>query len=129
MQLHQKEAQLGERQIDVVVITFEQAWRAQGYAEETAFPWPLVLDQDRKLYQAYGMGRGTTNEVLGIRNWWLYLKLMIQGGRIHRPTDDIYQLGGDVLIDPFGLILMHHVGRGPADRPSIDQILQLGLKG
>ena len=125
MQLQQQEAQLRERQIDLLVVTFEQAWRAKGYVEETGFPWPLLLDPDRLLYQAYGMGSGTAKEVMGIHNWWLYLKLMLRGGRIRRPTDDIYQLGGDVLIDPQGLILLHYVGRGPADRPAIENVLQL----
>ena len=113
-----------ERQIDVLVVTFEQAWRAEAYSKETGFPWPLLLDTDRSLYQAYGMDRGTANEVMGIHNWWLYLKLMARGGRVRRPTDDIYQLGGDVLIDPQGMVQLHYVGRGPADRPSIDELLK-----
>ena len=36
---------------------------------------------------------------------------------------DIFQRGGDVLIDPTGIVALHHVGNGPADRPPVETIL------
>jgi len=33
------------------------------------------------------------------------------------------QQGGNVLIDPNGIVRVHHVGRGPADRPSVDRLI------
>ena len=33
------------------------------------------------------------------------------------------QQGGNVLIDPGGIVRCHHIGRGPADRPSVRVIL------
>ena len=41
------------------------------------------------------------------------------------PTDDVYQLGGDVLIDPEGTIRLHHVSRIPIDRPSVESLLEV----
>ena len=38
---------------------------------------------------------------------------------------DVRQLGGDVLIDPQGVIRLHHVGRGPADRPAVARLLNV----
>ena len=61
--------------------------------------------------------------MLGIQNWLHYLKLMRQGQKVKRPTDDIYQLGGDVLIDPFGTVRWHYVSQSPIDRPSVSSIL------
>ena len=40
-------------------------------------------------------------------------------------TVDINQLGGDVLLDPNGIVQLHHVGKGPADRPSVDSLLDV----
>ena len=37
---------------------------------------------------------------------------------------DIFQRGGDVLIDPKGIVLLHHIGIGPSDRSPIESILQ-----
>ena len=60
--------------------------------------------------------------VLGLSNWWEYIKLLLAGKRLHRPTDDIYQLGGDVLIDPNGVVKLHFVSDTPIDRPSLAEI-------
>jgi hypothetical protein len=40
-----------------------------------------------------------------------------EAGRGHLPA------GGDVLIDPTGIVSLHHVGAGPADRPAIETIM------
>ncbi|HSH13152.1 MAG TPA: SelL-related redox protein, partial [Desulfurivibrionaceae bacterium] len=37
----------------------------------------------------------------------------------------IHQRGGDVLIDPNGMVRLHHIGKGPADRPRVEDILRL----
>ncbi len=50
---------------------------------------------------------------------------LIQGRRLHRSDGDVNQLGGDVLIDPTGIVRLHHVGSGPADRPSVSSLLEL----
>jgi len=51
------------------------------------------------------------------------LKEMLKGQKLRKPTGDIFQRGGDVLIDPTGIVRLHHVGKGPADRPTVETIL------
>jgi hypothetical protein len=121
--LRQRSIELERRELAVVVVTFEQAWRARAYVEQTGLPWPLLLDPERCLFRAYGMERGTTREVIGWASCKAYLGLLLRGRRLRRPTDDVYQLGGDVLVDPQGIVRLHHVGRGPADRPTVWQLL------
>ena len=41
------------------------------------------------------------------------------------PAGDVYQLGGDVLIDSSGSIRLHHVTRIPVDRPEVESILEI----
>ncbi|MCA9215279.1 MAG: AhpC/TSA family protein [Planctomycetales bacterium] len=108
--------------VSVLVVTFEQEWRAKQYVDETGIEFPLCINRDRNLYQAFGMERGTKRKVLGIGNWWAYIKLMMAGQKLHSPTDDIYQLGGDVLIDPHGIVRFHFVSETPVDRPSVAEI-------
>lgn len=124
MQLQQAAELLQRREIAVVIVTFEQAWRAAQYLEEMRFPWPLLCDTDRSLYAAYGMDRGSAREVMGLQNWKLFLQLLWRRRRLHRPTDDVYQLGGDVLIDAQGIVRLHHVARGPSRRLSVEQLLK-----
>jgi alkyl hydroperoxide reductase subunit AhpC len=121
--LRQQASEWDRRGAAVAVVTFEQAWRARAYVEETGLPWPLLMDPQRSLFQAYGMERGTAGEVMGWASCKAYLGLLVRGRRLRRPTDDVYQLGGDVLIDPQGIVRLHHIGRGPADRPAVSQLL------
>ena len=121
-QLRQHRRWFAAHEVELLVVTFEQDWRAKQYVSETGLEFPLCLDHDRVLYRGYGMERGSTRKILGIGNWWHYIKLMLRGRRVHRPTDDIYQLGGDVLVDPNGIVRLHFVSETPVDRPAVAAI-------
>jgi hypothetical protein len=121
--LRERAGEIEELGIATLVVTFERPDIASAYVEETALPWPLVLDPARRLYQAFGMARGDRWAIWGPASWGIYLSLLRRGRRLRPPTGDIYQLGGDVLIEPGGLVAYHRVGEGPADRPEIDELL------
>lgn len=127
--MREAEADLEALNVDVAVVTFDVGLLAEGYAMETGLSWPLLLDRERTLYRAYGM--------LSARSWvlyapspvWAYLKLLAKGRRLRRAGGDIRQRGGDVLVDPAGIVRLHHVGRGPAHRPSVASILDIVRDG
>lgn len=107
----------------IVVVTFDNAADAREYVAETGITWPILIDRERALYHAYGMDRGRRRDIWGLRTWWAYAKELARG-RVPRPAhSDTLQLGGDVLIDPEGVVRFHHVGSGPADRPSVSTLL------
>jgi peroxiredoxin len=122
-QLRQHEGEIERLSLRVVVVTFEDRPRAEHYTRETALRWPLLIDRHRVLYQAYGMGQGRWWAIWGPATWRRYVDLVVRGRRLRPPTGDVYQLGGDVLVDPAGRVALHHVGRGPADRPAIAALL------
>ena len=109
--------------MQVAAVTFESESQAQVYARETGLTWPILIDRDRRLYRAYGMDRGGRWQVLGPAAWWAYVKLLVRGGRLHLPTDDIYQLGGDVVINPAGVVRLHYISRTSVDRPAVKSLL------
>lgn len=125
MQLQQHRDEIERLGLRVAAVTFETPGRARTYVEETQLCWPLLVDTTRSLYHAYGMQRGGFRTIWGIRNWGAYLRLMARGQMPRRPYDDVNQLGGDVLLNPEGVVRLHHISRGPADRPSIDSLLAL----
>ena len=47
------------------VVTFEAGPMAMTYAKETHLDWPLLVDDDRSLYQAYGMEQGSWRNIFG----------------------------------------------------------------
>jgi hypothetical protein len=97
---------------------------ATSYVRQTRLDWPLLVDRGRALYRAYGMLRGRRRDIYGPAALWAYLKLLARGRRLRVPGSDVRQLGGDVLIDPGGIVRIHHVGSGPADRPSVASLLK-----
>ncbi len=109
----------------IAVVTFENDFLARVYVEDTSLAWPLLVDDTRETYKDYGMLSASFWDVWGPKTWWVYLKRVMTGEKLRKSEGDIYQRGGDVLIDPHGIVSLHHIGTGPADRPAIETILSL----
>lgn len=118
------ENKLDELNVKVAVVTFEAGPLAQAYVSETDLQWSLLVDETRALYKGYGMEHGSRWNVYGPPAWWIYAKLLLKGRKLRTSHSDFKQLGGDVLIDPEGLVRLHYIGNGPADRPSVESILR-----
>jgi len=122
--LRENEEKLFMYNVKIVVITFASHEIAHEYRKETGITWPLLTDDSREVYHAYGMVNASFWDVWGPKTWWAYFMEILKGHKPKNATGDIYQRGGDVLIDPDGIVRLHHVGAGPVDRPSIDSIFQ-----
>ena len=122
--MRQQEQELDALGVQVVVVTFQAGAMVEAYIRETELRWPILCDESLPLYQSYGMERGRWQDIWGWGTWWIYLKLLVRGRRLQRSSVDVNQLGGDILIDPSGIVRLQHVGKGPADRPSVEALLQ-----
>jgi len=107
-----------------VIVTFESNFLARRYVEETSLTWPVLVDETREMYRKYGMLTASFWDIWGPKTWWVYLKEISKGAKLRRSEGDISRRGGDVLIDPSGIVSLHHIGAGPADRPPIERLLQ-----
>lgn len=121
--MRERKNELSAKNIKVVVVSFEAGYLARQYIEETGIEWPLLVDQNREIYRAYGMLGAGFWDVWGPSTWVAYLKEILRGRLPGKSSGDIRQRGGDVLIDPKGMVRLHQVGYGPADRPEVDTIL------
>jgi hypothetical protein len=70
------------------------------------------------------MHRGHLWNIWGLRAWWAYAKALARGRLPRYSGADMRQLGGDVLVDPAGIVRFHDVGSGPADWPPVAAILE-----
>lgn len=122
--MRQRQSELDRLNIRVAVVTFEPAARAASYARQRGVEWPILIDRSLELYGAYGMHHGRWWDLYGPSAWWIYAKLLARGRRMGMPRSDVRHLGGNVLIDPDGRVRLHHVGRGPADRPPVDKLIE-----
>jgi hypothetical protein len=122
-QLRDREREFERRNVRLAAVTFQAENLARAYVVETGLAWPLLVDDTRETYRNYGMLSASFRDVWGPKTWRAYWKALVAGKRFRRSGGDIYQRGGDVLIDPCGTVVLHHVGAGPADRPGVDRIL------
>ena len=106
-------------------MTFEVGYLAQQYVQETGITWPIFVDEKKELYSGYGMLNASFWDIWGPKTWLVYCREIFKGNMPKKSSGDISQRGGDVLIDPNGIVRFHHVGEGPADRPTIDSLVQV----
>ncbi len=125
MQLQEHRTELEATGAAVAAVTFELPAFAEMYVEETGWPWPFLVDTDRRAYEAFGMTRGSRLKVFGPNLWWGYIKLLLQGrDKVRKPHGDLYQLGGDVIVDAHGCISYLHCSETPLDRPTVEELVE-----
>jgi peroxiredoxin len=124
-QLRRHESEFEQLGVRVFVVTFDVNFLARAYVRSTKLLWPLLADPERTQYAAYGMERlswwGHYNPVSIAKYLWLVLKGRFPG----RPGSDWQQLGGDVLIDPQGIVRLLYRSHSPHDRPNVKKIISL----
>ena len=106
-----------------MIVTFEDSATAHSYRKDTGVSWPILIDQERQLYKAYGLGRAALRHLIGPTTLLAYTRELMLGQVPKWPTADPSQQGGDILIDPSGIVRFHHVGAGSGYRPTVEQIL------
>ena len=129
MQLHQHREELEEEGVQIAGVSFETVASANEYLKDTRLEWPIFLDEQKTLYHHFGMGEAGFWDIWGYRTWRAYLRELAQGRRPRKGAGDIHQRGGDVLVDPSGVIRLHHIGKGPGDRPAVEYLLQFIRSG
>ena len=123
LQLQQARDELDRLEIQTLVVTFEGREAAREYLGETRLIWPLLLDTERRLYRAYDMHTARLRHLWGFATMRAYAREALRGRFPRTPRADTALQGGNVLIDAAGVVRLHHVGRGPADRPTVATVL------
>lgn len=107
----------------LLAVTFEPEWRVHEYRQREHIDVPMLRDPRREAYRTFGIQRATLPGVFAPRTIWYYIT-QIGRGRLPRfARADWYQLGGDVLVDEAGEAVWVYRSREPADRPSMNTVL------
>lgn len=112
-------------EVDAVVVTFAPRSELGAYRRHLGLDArgvAVVTDPDRSLYRSFGFRRGTWRAVYGVGTLRMYGRLLRSGRRLRRPTQDTRQLGGDVVIDPSGVVRAVFRPASPDARPSLAQL-------
>jgi hypothetical protein len=113
------------RNIDIVVVSFAAPEMLIPYLNFHEWPFPLLADPERKLYQAFDLKSLPWHKVFSPATLKLYLKLFRKGLHLQDyGKEDIYQSGGDFMLDRAGNVLFAHRSEDPADRSSVANLLK-----
>jgi peroxiredoxin len=107
----------------VVLITFTRQRNLHAFRRLLGLSYPVLADETRAVYHSYGLVRGPWWRIWSWRTLRAIVRLRRAGHRIHRPTEDTRQLGGDFVIDRGGRVAYAYRSRRPDDRPAVDDLV------
>ena len=118
-------SEFDRRGVSVVIISFAEPSRLIPYQEQHRWPFTVLADPQRKVYQAFELKPLSWFRVFSPPVLNLYFKLWRRGLKQEAYRgEDIYQSGGDFLLDHTGNVLYAYRSRSPADRPTPQKLLQ-----
>jgi len=118
--------QFEARGVSIIVISFAEPQRLAQYQEHHQWPFVILADPKRTAYDAFALKRLSWLQVFSPATLKLYWRLLREGKqREDYGKDDIYQSGGDFLIDRDGNVLFSHRSQDPADRPTAAELLEI----
>jgi peroxiredoxin len=107
----------------IAVITFATVERLAAYRRHLRLSFDVVADTDRTLYRLLGAERGNRRQVWSAGTIRMYARLIRAGRRLGKPTEDIRQLGADVVIGRDGLLRYLTLPSTPDARPPISELI------
>jgi peroxiredoxin len=109
---------------EVAVIGLGRPQQARTFCDRYRVPFRCLTGPDRSAHRAFGLRRGTLNEVAGPPIWLRWLRNELTGRRQGRfGQGDPAQLGGTFVVDTRGVIRFAHRGRRSSDIASNDEVL------
>lgn len=131
-ELEANQALLDARSVKVLVVSFGGVEGAKLWLEQTGCSFDMLLDPQRKIYRSFGLGSSYA-KVSKFRCLLQYSEYGAVGIDFPdvppRLMEDIYQMGGDFVLDEAGKVILCHPSKNPHDRPTVNDILQAVVPG
>ncbi|KAK6295197.1 hypothetical protein J4Q44_G00344230 [Coregonus suidteri] len=110
----------------VLVVSFGCREGAQLWLEQTGCKYDMLLDPQRKIYRAFGLGSSYL-KVMNFHCLLQYAEYVVLGQEFPdippRFLEDLYQMGGDFVLDEGGKVILSHPCKNPMDRPEVTQMV------
>lgn len=105
----------------VLTVTRDPPPQARALAGELGLPFPVLSDEAGAAFRAYGLARGVRPT---LRPGLLlpYLRAAARWG-LHPPGRDVWQLGGDFVLDREGRVALAHPSQHPRDHAPLERLL------
>ena len=125
MQLHRSKTQFEDNGFRVILVGLGAPDQAEAFKKQFSLSFPIICDPEKKLYQTYGLGRGSAASMASPSLFLKGLKTLSRGHTPGVPQGDVMQMPGVFLIDTSGNIRYAHYSKDPSDNPSVETLLAL----
>jgi len=117
----ERRAEIESIPASVVLVAYDEAsLLGAKMLHDLDLPFPLVIDTTRSVYANWGLGRtNLLGAMLSPSLNWRYFRLLLKGERFLGFAPDMFQLGGDFVVDPSGRISFAHRMRNNGDRADV----------
>uniref|UniRef100_A0A3B3T3K8 Uncharacterized protein n=1 Tax=Paramormyrops kingsleyae TaxID=1676925 RepID=A0A3B3T3K8_9TELE len=123
---------LDAQSVRVLMVSFSCQEGARYWLRDTGCKYDMVLDTQKEIYGMFGLGSSYL-KILKFRNLQKYAEYTVLKRTFPQVdpsfVDDIYQLGGDFVLNETGKVVYAHPCRSPVDRPSLAEILSVVNQG
>ncbi len=120
--LQQQQKQFDDAEIRTVVVVMAEPEQALALIERYGLTYLVLCDPQQTAYQYFEIPQGRPMQYVGPKTWLTGLRAMIRGG-IGKPSHDIKQMHGTVVIDSSGTVIYKHLGRHSADYTPLADVL------
>jgi len=125
VQLHRDRDEFEAAGVELAVIGQGSPRHARAFKDDHDLEFTLLVDRDRKTYEAVGAKMGGVTDLFGPRVALRGLKAVagervVQGRTIGHPA----QLGGVLVVAPDGEIVWSHLAKDAGDNPPNEAVLE-----
>jgi hypothetical protein len=129
VQLHRDRGAFEEAGVELAVIGQGTPKHARAFKEDHGLELTLLVDPERKTYEAAGAKMASVRELFGPRVALRGLRAVaservVQGRTIGHPA----QLGGVLVVAPGGEVVWSHLADNAGDNPPNDVVLEAARK-
>ena len=110
---------------NIVFVTMAEPRLAARFRTWLKSPHPFLCDPERRLYEAFGVGRSTAGKLFSAHVVHRALQAYRKGHRNALTFDDQLQLGGTYVIDKAGSVLAAFPAEDIGDYPSPEVLLKI----
>jgi len=130
VQVRDRFDEIRELGADALMVSFGEPERVAWMVEDLELPFRAAADPSREIYSAFGLSKASFFRVWHPRVIVKYARLIRSGMKIPRRdvAADLWQLGGDFVIDGAGVVRYAYYSEGPEDRPPVDELVD-ALRG
>ncbi|MBA64095.1 MAG: hypothetical protein CMJ76_17195 [Planctomycetaceae bacterium] len=120
--LQQQQKEFSEAQVKTVVVVMAEPEQALSLIDKFGLTYLVLCDPHQIAYQHFGIQQGRPMQYIGPKTWLAGLRAMIRGG-MGKPSYDIKQMHGTIVIDSSGAVIYRHLGRHSADYTPLADVL------